>query len=782
MEYIGRVLHGVKNVYNELNPATLSGAIDVIVIEQPDGSLLGSPFHVRFGKLNLVRSREKIINIEINDELIDVKMKLGSAGEAFFVAKCERGVIPRNLATSPLIRSVPPVVDGLEPLVLSSPTSFESPKHCADYCALPESDFLSSSALSASVAQMQSESLPAEPPPLPGDSYEPQTQPGGDAGIETSDRITNQSRELTVQMGDERLLLSYEEDCEGKEGSKELAEVTWGWGHLPEKKTSVSSSPTSFSMSMQTAEAKASRQKWVWRGLLNIFSKEKKPSEKSPLYLGLGASPAGQPPPEVAVLSLEELASGCAEEPQNPPHASTLHDDSLLASDSATAPNCDQEPRDQALLAREVATDKKSFFDTVDLSLCKSILMGMSASEEVATTFDQRRLSFNTFSANPNVLKDPELVVRIANNYYDWEVASVIIMSKLAFGMDPPKSYELLQYEQSSVGAYCPQPSDLPDKMPDFPEQLVSSSPCALQGHSPPELLTAEAGICSFGIGDCMNKEGPFYKTLRMPPEALSRLPLKPGANKARFFIVTKMQGTAECFCNIYRWSYKDKIVISDIDGTITKSDALGHLLYVLGKDWTQSGVAQLYSIIRENGYKLLYLSSRAIGQANLTRYYLQGVKQQGLRLPDGPVLLSPDRLVTSLHREVIRKKPEEFKIACLRDIRDLFPSNCNAFYAGFGNRLSDHISYKAVGVPSSRIFIINSCGQVRSEDHTTFSSTYFNLSELAPAMFSPRNELDANYNITETFNDFNYWNFSPFQPELLNLAKIPETCAYNET
>jgi phosphatidate phosphatase LPIN len=94
--------------------------------------------------------------------------------------------------------------------------------------------------------------------------------------------------------------------------------------------------------------------------------------------------------------------------------------------------------------------------------------------------------------------------------------------------------------------------------------------------------------------------------------------------------------------------------------------------------------------------------------QANLTRYYLQGVKQQGLRLPDGPVLLSPDRLVTSLHRspyiypptpltlrdllahrEVIRKKPEEFKIACLRDIRDLFPSNCNAFYAGFGNRLS---------------------------------------------------------------------------------------------
>jgi phosphatidate phosphatase PAH1 len=34
-----------------LNPATLTGAIDVIVVEQPDGSTyLSSPFHVRFGK------------------------------------------------------------------------------------------------------------------------------------------------------------------------------------------------------------------------------------------------------------------------------------------------------------------------------------------------------------------------------------------------------------------------------------------------------------------------------------------------------------------------------------------------------------------------------------------------------------------------------------------------------------------------------------------------------------------------------------------------------------
>ena len=37
--------------------------------------------------------------------------------------------------------------------------------------------------------------------------------------------------------------------------------------------------------------------------------------------------------------------------------------------------------------------------------------------------------------------------------------------------------------------------------------------------------------------------------------------------------------------------------------------------------------------------------------------------------------------------REVIEKKPEDFKIPCLRNIRKLFPSENEPFYAGFGNR-----------------------------------------------------------------------------------------------
>ena len=53
----------------------------------------------------------------------------------------------------------------------------------------------------------------------------------------------------------------------------------------------------------------------------------------------------------------------------------------------------------------------------------------------------------------------------------------------------------------------------------------------------------------------------------------------------------------------------------------------------------------------------------------------------------DKTVLCKLCCLCLLLHREVIEKKPEEFKIACLQQIRSLFPEDCNPFYAGFGNK-----------------------------------------------------------------------------------------------
>jgi phosphatidate phosphatase LPIN len=67
----------------------------------------------------------------------------------------------------------------------------------------------------------------------------------------------------------------------------------------------------------------------------------------------------------------------------------------------------------------------------------------------------------------------------------------------------------------------------------------------------------------------------------------------------------------------------------------------------------------------------------------------LQKVEQGSYQLPEGPIIMSPDRLLKSFHREVIARRPEEFKMACLRDIKKLFGDLPTPFYAGFGNRIT---------------------------------------------------------------------------------------------
>ena len=88
--------------------------------------------------------------------------------------------------------------------------------------------------------------------------------------------------------------------------------------------------------------------------------------------------------------------------------------------------------------------------------------------------------------------------------------------------------------------------------------------------------------------------------------------------------------------------------------------------------------------------------------------------------MPDGPVIMSPDRLMRSLMREVVHKKPQMFKIAALRNIRNLFPTDVFPFYGGFGNRDTDAISYRAVGISLGKIFIINEDGDIHQ-----FNSMY---------------------------------------------------------
>jgi phosphatidate phosphatase LPIN len=99
--------------------------------------------------------------------------------------------------------------------------------------------------------------------------------------------------------------------------------------------------------------------------------------------------------------------------------------------------------------------------------------------------------------------------------------------------------------------------------------------------------------------------------------------------------------------------------------------------------------------------------------------------------------------------------------MACLRDLKNLFTANShhptNPFYAGFGNRITDALSYRSVGIPSSRIFTINSNAEVRMEllELAGYKSSYIHMSDLVDHFFPPVRVGAAG---VEEFTDLRYW------------------------
>jgi len=156
-------------------------------------------------------------------------------------------------------------------------------------------------------------------------------------------------------------------------------------------------------------------------------------------------------------------------------------------------------------------------------------------------------------------------------------------------------------------------------------------------------------------------------RSIRPTNDILKSLDLKSGRNTIKFSVTSKLQGNQVIKAKIYLWPYDKKIVISDVDGTITKSDVLGHLLPWVGSHWSHNGVAEFYTSITKNGYNILYLTSRAICQAESTRQYLFEMVEQhnsnldpmSFILPEGPVIMAPDSLLGAFHRELIQKKPQ---------------------------------------------------------------------------------------------------------------------------
>jgi phosphatidate phosphatase LPIN len=95
------------------------------------------------------------------------------------------------------------------------------------------------------------------------------------------------------------------------------------------------------------------------------------------------------------------------------------------------------------------------------------------------------------------------------------------------------------------------------------------------------------------------------------------------------------------------------------------------------------------------------------------------------MKLPPGPLLMSPDGYLKSFAREVIEKTPDQLKIKLLASVNEIFPNTKKPIVAGFGNRETDSIAYLRIKIPAEKIFCINEKSIITNESDKEFSTTY---------------------------------------------------------
>ncbi|KAF0987517.1 hypothetical protein HZS_4219 [Henneguya salminicola] len=598
MNVLGKIVSNVKHFYNEINPATLSGAIDIVVIEQLDGTYCCSPFHVKFGILEVMRAKNKKVDLYLNDEGIDLQMELGESGDAYFV-------------------------------------NFPGPCNCEDcksFNAVKNASVTSVFELNKSI-----------------------------------EKSTLSDTEIVCDNSFERSTFPLSDNECAKAHLRQLHENVTNMKEF------------NYTISIPT-----------------------------------------QP-----LLSQAEV------------------------SESISQSDIIQKSDDICLLPRPAFNDF-----VVELSLCGNL----EFSSKKPDNFEKYFVAFDEFITNPSLLNKPNLVIRINNSYYNWPIAAPMILSYVAFNSYlpnetlaklkkdflPKKKKGWFSWRRSIEGDLSDEEKNTPtanEIKPPEAQQIIEESlnnkiSCATLSLncSPEEDINLNAPETIIKNLTELPTRSCYRRSKTLNSEMLKSLNLVNGENNIIFSVTTRYQGTVTCGAKIFLWNHTDRIVISDVDGTITKSDVLGVMLPLVGKDWTQEG-------------------------ANRTRCYLQNIIMDKLQLPRGPILLSPSSLLESLHREVIEKKPEIFKIECLKNIVNLFPPDSNPLVSGFGNRINDYKAYLEVGVPKSKIFIINEKGQIKQLHNQSYLSTYSTMVEFVDFMFPLLNtDKFCDFHINE-YNDFFYWN-----------------------
>lgn len=873
MQFVGKVISSVSEFYRDINPSTLSGAIDVVVVEDvKTGELTCSPFHVRFGKLQLLRPQEKAVELKINGVAAgeELRMKVGEAGETFFVlSREELGMggsdLPLEYLTSPLVGpETPAPLESIDEFKLATVSNVNSnlsaggsntslammsPEWKWEWGDLPikKSDIGddNDSNLPSAIPVQSAMDVPS----IPSNILSHSTTPVISSLPEVSSIVDNVP---TVELYEYLTGKDYLTRCHDilsrlppRSMITRIYRIDRGlyfnslesWpdqlGVLLNESLRVLESDFLLNPNLVIEESSRLVYQFSWENRKVLLS-----GSVGAAVVFYAQTYARTLPVEIVQKLAEVAAIRMAKRKFNKSAVMELEEE--LTTGMAGLAVLEGSVGLQGLEGSEVfdfdtvtvgeAVEERAGEDHAGESHIESSVNTVSTPHDTSKSSSWRswwsRSSASHSSVNPTATSanvpipvSPLLNVSGGGSPKLSLSGKPATLSDLINGVDDSgsggdigrespvkriihRTTSISSISMVNVAAATGGTNDITSISSDTSSIINSVASLSNSASIANSINNASINnVPSSPTGSTKRSNAQCIKSLRLPSHLLKKLNLNPGVNSITYTVNTRLQGTATCQSRIFLWRSDSRVVISDIDGTITKSDALGHLFTMVGKDWTHVGVAQLYSKIAGNGYEFLYLTSRAIGQAASTRGYLKAVEQDRLQLPDGPVIMSPDRLFTALHREVIQRRPDEFKIACLRDIQKLFvadeeevsmmgsgmvsssedeysgllsgrgtgtgkkstlsaatasskpTSNLlnnndhvnlhqNPFYAGFGNRPTDTKSYKAVGISASRIFLINPAGDLKLDKLTFYTpysaSSYSKLTEEVDKVFPP--------------------------------------------
>ena len=517
---IGALENIVNKVSNalEFNKATLSGAVDVIAVQYDDGTFQSSPFHVRFGKLKVLKSKEEVISLYINDEDVPVKMKLAVTGQGFFQ-------IPKKHTHRRRKKN-------REDSNLDNASSFGG------------SDYNS------------------------GSDFE------GSGNASPTNRSQNKKSKWRWLFG---------------ENKQKLEKAIQESKHSADKK-----------------QKERDDKRSLFKSFLGIFSKnDKKGKEKELDNIDAKSENNDEMRREESQYSnvlrkksenfdLEDKDSLFSPEDNSFHRESSINQESPGIKKTETILLSPQQGEAETTLPELIQQDLADFPPmnqdeecSIEMSLCGHLIDGIDENQ-LLDVFMTQKVTSDEFQKDPvGILTSPNLLIKIDDSLYESKAAIPLIISLLAYKKPLPESVLddiILAKNQKSIWTDIwgnTKTKDLTD-IKDKKEKIV------------------------------------FRSTLKPNSEILEKMNLKPGRNKITYSVKTSLQGIQQIDAYIFLYKPYTKFIISDIDGTITKTDVLGQLLPFVGKEWLQEGVAKFYNNLqRRLGYEILYLTARAIGQVN---------------------------------------------------------------------------------------------------------------------------------------------------------------------